>query len=68
MILGCTSLTSEYWTGSLWFYDDPSLAPSVQQCLTGVDLDNGLCEAAFLDEDEGKRVRRRRRRRRKNIY
>ncbi len=56
MILGCSSLTTELWSGSLWYYEDPSVAPSVDKCLTGVDVDAGVSEVAFLDQQEGKRV------------
>lgn len=56
MLLGCTSLTTEHWTGSLWYYSDPSKAPSVKECLTGVDLENGLSQAEFLNDPEGKRM------------
>ncbi len=63
MLLGCTSLTSELWTGSLWYYKDPSKAPSTKEeagnpssgCLTGIDVDNGISEVDFIDQ-EGKRV------------
>ena len=55
MLLGATSLSSEHWTGSLWLFDDPSAAPDLRRCLTGLDLEDGLCEALFLD-GEGEQV------------
>ena len=50
MILGCSNLTGRFWIGSLWYYRDPSEAPSVEKALTGVDFDNGLVDGFFLDE------------------
>jgi len=50
MILGCSNLTGRFWIGSLWYYRDPTEAPSVQKALTGVDFDNGLVDGFFLDE------------------
>ena len=48
-ILGCSNLTGRFWIGSLWYYRNPSDAPSVEKSLTGVDFDNGLVEGFFLD-------------------
>lgn len=56
LLLGCTSMTAEFWTGSVWYFKDPAAAPSVKGCLTGLDMDAGLSDAAFLD-DQGKRVK-----------
>ena len=50
MILGCSNLTGRFWIGSLWYYRDPSEAPSVEKALTGVDFDNGLVDGFFLDD------------------
>ena len=50
MILGCSNLTGRFWIGSLWYYRDPSEAPSVEKALTGVDFDNGIVDGFFLDD------------------
>ena len=50
MNLGCSNLTGRFWIGSLWYYRDPSEAPSVEKALTGVDFDNGLVDGFFLDD------------------
>ena len=50
MVLGCSNLTGRYWIGSLWYYRDPSEAPSVEKALTGVDFDNGLVDGFFIDD------------------
>ena len=49
MILGCSNLTGRFWIGSLWYYRDPTEAPSVEKSLTGVDFDNGLVDGFFID-------------------
>jgi len=56
MLLGCSNLTGRYWIGSLWYYTDPSDAPSVEKALTGLDCDNGVVEGFFIED--GKSVRR----------
>ncbi len=56
LLLGSTSLTKHFWTGSVWVYTDPKFAPSVSKSLTGLDLENGLCDAIFMDKEEGKKV------------
>ena len=56
MLLGCSNLTGRYWIGSLWYYRDPSEAPSVEKALTGLDCDNGVVEGFFIG-NEGKNVR-----------
>ena len=50
MILGCSNLTGRFWIGSLWYYRDPSEAPSVEKALTGVDFANGIVDGFFLDD------------------
>lgn len=56
MLLGCSNLTGRYWVGSIWYYTEPSDAPSVEKALTGLDCDNGVVEGFFVG-NEGKTVR-----------
>ena len=55
MLLGCSNLTGRYWIGSLWYYREPTDAPSVEKALTGLDCDNGVVEGFFIG-NEGKNV------------
>ena len=47
-----TDLTSRFWTGSLWRYKDPNLAPSITKCLTGVESDSGVGRVAFVGKED----------------
>lgn len=49
-LMGSSNLTGRYWGGSIWYYDDPSLAPSVEKCLTAYEINSGVVDAAFIDE------------------
>lgn len=49
ILLGASSLTGRYWYGSLWYYENPSLAPDVEKCTAGVQLESGLCDACLVD-------------------
>lgn len=54
-MLGCSDLNGRYWTGSLWYFRDPSEAPSMEKALTGVDCDNGVVDGRFIG-DKSKQV------------
>ena len=41
LILGASSLTGRYWTGSLWYYREPEKAPDPGLSLTGTDIESG---------------------------
>ncbi|XP_067676675.1 methylosome protein WDR77-like [Haliotis asinina] len=49
LLLGASSLSGRYWLGSLWFYSNPALAPDVEKCTAGVQLEAGLQDATWAD-------------------
>lgn len=49
LLLGASSLTGRYWYGSLWFYKSPEVAPDVEKCTAGVQLESGLHDACWVD-------------------
>jgi len=54
-VVGCSSLNTRYWTGSLWCYKSGTEAGDVvnpDKCLTGLDLETGVFEGRFVREDE----------------
>lgn len=52
LLMGSSSLTGRYWGGSLWYYDDPALAPDVEKCRAGYETSSGMADGAFLDNDK----------------
>jgi methylosome protein 50 len=50
ILLGASSLTGRYWYGSLWYYQNPQLAPDVEKCTAGVQLEAGLNDACWVDD------------------
>jgi hypothetical protein len=52
LLLGASSLTGQYWLGSLWYYQDPSQAPDVEKCTAGVQLEAGIIDAKWLDSNK----------------
>ncbi|KAH3735735.1 methylosome protein 50-like [Dreissena polymorpha] len=50
VLLGASSLTGRYWFGSLWYYEDPEVAPDVDKCTAGVQLEAGLNDACWVDD------------------
>jgi len=55
LVLGCSSLNTRFWTGSLWYYrsdKEPTQVTDPDQCLTGVDLETGVFDARFLRDDQ----------------
>ena len=49
ILLGASGLTGRYWLGSLWYYANPDVAPDVEKCTAGVQLEAGFKEAVWLD-------------------
>jgi len=55
LIVGASSLTTRYWTGSLWYYKkgvDPINATNPEKCLTGVDLETGVVGGRFVQDKQ----------------
>lgn len=52
LLMGSSNLTGRYWRGSLWYYDDAALAPSVEKCLVGYEVGSGIADGAFLDDEK----------------
>lgn len=52
LLLGSSSLTGRYWGGSLWYYDNPALAPSIEKCRVGYEAGSGLPDGVFLDGEK----------------
>jgi len=50
LTVGASCLTGRYWTGSLWRYREPSLAPAPEKSLTGVDIDTGVIDGRVVGE------------------
>ncbi|XP_052807456.1 methylosome protein 50-like [Mya arenaria] len=50
ILLGASSLTGRYWFGSIWYFEDPGVAPDVEKCTAGVQLEAGLSDACWLDQ------------------
>lgn len=48
ILLGASSLTGRYWLGSLWYYQHPEVAPDVEKCTAGVQLEAGLSDARWV--------------------
>lgn len=51
LLVGASSLTGRYWLGSLWFYGTPEVAPDVESCSAGLQLEAGLCDAAWVNNN-----------------
>lgn len=49
ILIGASGLTGRYWFGSLWYYESPELAPDVEKCTAGVQLEAGLSDACWVD-------------------
>ncbi|KAL5009855.1 hypothetical protein ScPMuIL_012160 [Solemya velum] len=50
LLLGASSLSGRYWLGSLWYYETPEVAPDVEKCTGGVQLEAGLSDAQWADD------------------
>lgn len=51
-MLGASSLTGRYWYGSLWFYEIAAHGPDVEKCTAGVQLEAGIDDAIWIDQDK----------------
>ncbi|KAK7086101.1 Methylosome protein 50 [Halocaridina rubra] len=51
LLMGSSSLTGRYWGGSLWYYENPDLAPDVEKCTSGYEISSGLADGVFLDDE-----------------
>ncbi|KAL3883558.1 hypothetical protein ACJMK2_029811 [Sinanodonta woodiana] len=52
ILLGASNLTGRYWYGSLWYYATPEVAPDVEKCTAGVQLEAGLSDAKWVDTNK----------------
>jgi len=51
LVLGCSDLTGRNWSGSLWYFRDPSEPPNVEKALTGVETDQGIVDGRFVSKN-----------------
>uniref|UniRef100_A0A0B7A8P3 Uncharacterized protein n=1 Tax=Arion vulgaris TaxID=1028688 RepID=A0A0B7A8P3_9EUPU len=49
LLLAASCMTGRYWLGSLWFYQTPEVAPNVDKCTAGVQLEAGICDVEWID-------------------
>lgn len=52
LLMGSSSLTGRYWGGSIWYYNDPALAPDVEKCRAGFETSSGVADGLFMDNDK----------------
>ncbi|XP_019638150.1 PREDICTED: methylosome protein 50-like [Branchiostoma belcheri] len=52
LIMGASRLTGRYWTGSLWHFQDPSVAPHVEQCTAGVQTEAGIADLQLINDNQ----------------
>jgi len=51
LIVGASSLTTRFWSGSVWYYKDGFKAEEIVNtvgCVTGLDLETGVVDGKFL--------------------
>ena len=54
-IVGASSLTTRYWSGSIWYYKQGVVEEDVtnpEMCLTGVDLETDVLDGRFVQEKQ----------------
>ncbi|XP_063971179.1 methylosome protein WDR77-like [Lytechinus pictus] len=51
VILAASGLTGRLWTGSLWYFEDPSSAPDVNRSSAGVRTEAGITDLEWIDEN-----------------
>ena len=51
LLLGSSNLTGRYWNGSVWYFDDPRLAPGVVEAKAGCETSGGVCDGIFINEN-----------------
>jgi len=49
-IIGSSNLTGRYQKGSIWYFNDPSLAPEKEACVTGLECESTVCDGKFLHD------------------
>lgn len=47
--MGASSLTGKIWSGSIWLFNDPKLAPNAEKCLAGLEFENSIASGLWLD-------------------
>jgi len=55
LIVGASSLTTRYWSGSLWYYRKGVVEEDItnpELCLTGVDLETGVMDGRFIQDKQ----------------
>ena len=55
LIVGASSLTTRYWSGSLWYYRKGVVEEDItnpEMCLTGVDLQTGVLDGRFVQDKQ----------------
>jgi len=55
LIVGASSLTTRYWTGSLWYFKKGVMEEDItnpEMCLTGVDLETGVLDGKFVQDEQ----------------
>jgi len=55
LIVGASSLTTRYWSGSLWYYKKGVVEEDItnpEMCLTGVDLQTGVLDGRFVQDKQ----------------
>ena len=55
LIVGASSLTTRYWSGSVWYYrkgvaEEDIINP--EMCLTGLDLETGVLDGRFVQDKQ----------------
>ena len=49
-VVGASSLTGRYWTGSVWFWKDTASVPDIEKCTTACEVDSGIGDLTVIDE------------------
>jgi len=55
LIIGASSLTTRYWSGSLWYYRKGVAEEDItnpEMCLTGLDLQTGVLDGRFIQDKQ----------------
>jgi len=55
LIVGASSLTTRYWSGSLWYYRKGVAEEDItnpEMCLTGLDLQTGVLDGRFVQDKQ----------------
>ena len=55
LIVGASSLTTRYWSGSLWYFKKGVVEEDItnpEMCLTGVDLETGVLDGRFVQDKQ----------------